>query len=121
MDNTVPKGGWKLGQDSFNVFVVWFQDGNVRTMYSLDWKHKFSRMRDEKIGWARYELLVTKYGANARNILISKNDSAVPRERTLLRYYQEGVQVEITDELRARIKNELSDKNEWWFERSHNY
>ena len=37
------KKGWKLGQDSFTKMIVWFKDGNVRTMYSIDWKHKLSK------------------------------------------------------------------------------
>lgn len=56
------KKGWKLGVDSETKLIVWFKDGNVRTMYSLDWKHKFSKVKDRNLGITRLRTLIKKYG-----------------------------------------------------------
>lgn len=61
---------WKLGQDSLSKMIVWFQDGNVRTMYSLDWRHKRSKTRDKAIGLERFNKLIKTYGASAINVEI---------------------------------------------------
>lgn len=65
MNNDKPKGGWKLIRDSFSKLIVWFKDGNVRTFYSIDWKHKQSKFRDRNIGYARLRKKVAEWGNKA--------------------------------------------------------
>ena len=50
---TAPKEGWKLKRDSLSKLLIYFKDGNVRTLWSLDWKHKYSKFIDRNIGLAR--------------------------------------------------------------------
>ena len=57
-----PKGGWKLKRDSFTKLITYFKDGNARTWYSLDWKHKFSKTRDRNMGMARHHNRLAKWG-----------------------------------------------------------
>ena len=64
------KKGWKLGQDSFTKMIVWFKDGNVRTMYSIDWKHKLSKTRSKETGLARFRKKIQQYGPLAGTIEI---------------------------------------------------
>lgn len=105
---TTPLGGWKLKRDSINVMVVWFTDGNKRTMYSLDWKHKFSPHKDETIGWLRFYNLKKRYGIRALGMLISKNDSDKPHLRTLLKLFSRGREIPITDNVKNRIAKEFT-------------
>jgi len=56
------KKGWKLGQDSATKLIVWFKDGNVRTMYSIDWKHRYSKTKDRQLGLARFRKKLKEYG-----------------------------------------------------------
>lgn len=62
------KKGWKLGQDSATKMIVWFKDGNVRTMYSIDWKHKFSKSKSKELGLQRFRKKIKEYGALAGTI-----------------------------------------------------
>ncbi len=64
------KKGWKLGQDSFTKMIVWFKDGNVRTMYSIDWKHKLSKTISKETGLARFRKKIKEYGSLAGTIEI---------------------------------------------------
>ena len=64
------KKGWKLGQDSFTKMIVWFKDGNVRTMYSIDWRHKLSRTRSKETGLERFRKKIKQYGPLAGTIEI---------------------------------------------------
>ena len=105
----MPVEGWKLKRDSFNVMVVWFVDGNKRTMYSLDWVHRYSAHRDERIGWIRFYKLKKRYGGKALGMLISKNDHETPQLRTLVKLFSKGVEIPITDGLKNRIDKELRD------------
>ena len=57
---------WKLGEDSMSKMIIWFQDGNIRTMYSLDWKHKHSKTRDKALGLERFRKLNKTYGTLAK-------------------------------------------------------
>lgn len=79
--------GWKLGQDSFTKMIVWFKDGNVRTMYSIDWRHKLSKTRDRATGLARFHKKIKEYGALAGTIEIYDKTTG---ER-IVRFY-EGVE-----------------------------
>lgn len=65
MKELPPKGGWKLKRDSATKLIVWFRDGNIRTMYSIDWRHSYS-VRDPEIGMARFMQLLGKYDTKAR-------------------------------------------------------
>ena len=65
MSEVLPKGGWKLQRDSLSKLIVSFYDGNKRTFYSLDWRHKYSRVRSREQGIVRLRALVKKYGRKA--------------------------------------------------------
>lgn len=67
---TAPKEGWKLKRDSLSKLLIYFKDGNVRTLWSLDWKHKYSKFIDRNIGLARLRKRVTEYGAKADAAII---------------------------------------------------
>lgn len=66
----VQKKGWKLGQDSATKMIVWFKDGNVRTMYSIDWRHKFSKTKDKSLGLERFRKKIKEYGPLAGTVEI---------------------------------------------------
>ncbi|WP_459213218.1 hypothetical protein [Aquimarina rhabdastrellae] len=59
------KALWKIPNDSFSKLIVWFKDGNVRTFYSLDWKHPKAKKRSKSLGINRLKRLVSSYGKNA--------------------------------------------------------
>lgn len=61
---------WKLKQDSFSKMIIWFADGNVRTLYSIDWKHKYSKNRDAKLGLDRFYTKIKQYGEKAQYCMI---------------------------------------------------
>lgn len=65
MNEKAPKGGWKLKRDSFSKLIVWFKDGNARTMYSIDWTNRYGK-RDKSIGMGRIEKLIATYGTNVK-------------------------------------------------------
>lgn len=65
----IPVKGWKLQQHSFSKMIVWFEDGNIRTRYSIDWKHKYSQ-RDRAIGLNRFKQKIAEYGTRACSIEI---------------------------------------------------
>ena len=85
-----PAGGWKHQLDSYSVLVVYFKDGNVTTRYSLDWQHRYSSRYDIELGLTRLNKLLSEYGDNVKNAMISLNDSSIPKNRTLLQCYGEG-------------------------------
>ena len=62
---TLPKGGWKLKRDSLSKLLIYFKDGNVRTLWSLDWKHKYSKNIDRDTGLTRLRKKVSDYGPKA--------------------------------------------------------
>lgn len=101
--------GWQLNNDSSSVLVVWFKDGNIRTFYSIDWRHRLSKSKDAELGLSRLRKLVAKYGNRAGNTFISKNDSPDPRLRTLLEHYYEGVPKEVTSQTREALKTLLPE------------
>ncbi|WP_010180402.1 hypothetical protein [Aquimarina agarilytica] len=76
--------GWKLGEDSSMKMIVWFKDGNVRTMYSIDWKHKFSKQKDQQLGMQRFKKLIKKYGVLAGTIAIYDKQSG----EVLAKFYE---------------------------------
>lgn len=59
------KKGWQLRKDSATKMVVWFKDGNVRLMYSIDWKHKLSKTKDKQLGLDRFRRKIKAYGPKA--------------------------------------------------------
>jgi hypothetical protein len=65
MKDLPPKGGWKLKRDSLTKLILWFHDGNIRTLYSLDWRHSYSA-RDREIGLERFQKRIELYGKNVR-------------------------------------------------------
>lgn len=67
---TAPQGGWKLKRDSLSKLLIYFKDGNVRTLWSLDWKHKYSKFLDRNLGLARLRKKVTEYGTKANTAII---------------------------------------------------
>ena len=85
-----PPKGWKLGRDSFSKMIIWFADGNVRTMFSIDWRHRFSQNRDREIGLRRYRKMIKEYGSRAAYIEIYDKESG-----KLLYRYREGSTVDL--------------------------
>ncbi|EDP96498.1 hypothetical protein U8527_10310 [Kordia algicida OT-1] len=57
--------GWKLKHDSETKLIVWFADGNIRTLYSIDWNYKFSKTKKREIGLARFYKKIEDYGEKA--------------------------------------------------------
>ena len=92
----LPKGGWKLIRDSSSKMIVWFKDGNVRTLHSIDWRSRYSKVRDKETGLARLRKKVADYGANAENVEIYDRST-----RQLIEKYHRGVIQE------TKQKNEL--------------
>ena len=88
------KKGWKLKQDSFSKMIVWFKDGNVRTMYSLDWRHKYSKTIDKQTGLSRFHKKIKEYGALAGTIEIYDKATG-----TLIDKYYEGIQISIDSKI----------------------
>ena len=78
--------GWKLKTDSSTKMIVWFKDGNVRTFYSLDWKHRLSKQKDREMGLARFRKKIQQYGSLADGIEIYEKDTGICIEK-----YYEGV------------------------------
>ena len=93
MEDSPPKGGWKLGRDSYSKMIVWFKDGNIRTMFSIDWRHRYSKRRDKQIGLDRYKKKIAEYGALAGTIEVYDKASG-----KLIHKYYEGVEVSTDDE-----------------------
>lgn len=69
--------GWKLKVDSETKMIVWFADGNIRTMYSIDWNYKFSKTKKREIGLARFYKKIEDYGEKATTIEIYDNHSGI--------------------------------------------
>lgn len=65
---------WKLGQDSFHKLIVWFADGNIRTWYSIDWRHKHSKNKDPQLGLNRFRKKINEWGNRAKTVEIYKNE-----------------------------------------------
>ncbi|MBT3302016.1 MAG: hypothetical protein HOD63_04705 [Bacteroidetes bacterium] len=59
------KEGWKLKRDSLSKLLIYFKDGNVRTLWSLDWNHRYSKVIDRNIGIARFHKKIMEYGSKA--------------------------------------------------------
>ena len=93
MSEQVPQGGWKLGRDSFSKMICWFKDGNIRTMFSIDWRHRYSKIRDREIGLERFKKKITEYGTKANTIEIY--DKAT---RKKIGKYYEGDELSLGDE-----------------------
>lgn len=74
---TTQSKGWKLGQDFETKMIVWFKDGNIRTMYSIDWRHKLSKTKDRATGMARFQKKIKEYGAKAGTIEIYDKTTGV--------------------------------------------
>lgn len=91
--NEKPKGGWKLIRDSFSKLIVWFKDGNVRTFYSIDWKHKHAKYRDRNIGLARLRKKVSEWGNKADTAELYDTSTG---ER-IAKFY-EGTEIELDDD-----------------------
>ncbi len=70
-----PQSGWKIGRNSFSKMICWFRDGNIRTMFSIDWKHKFSKSRDRNIGLNRFDKKIKEYGTKAQTIEVYDKES----------------------------------------------
>lgn len=87
MNESIPKGGWKLGRDSFSKMICWFKDGNRRTMFSLDWHHRYSKRRDRLIGLERFQKKANQYGKLASTIEIYDKETG-----EMITKYRDGVE-----------------------------
>jgi hypothetical protein len=85
--------GWKLGQDSFTKMIVWFKDGNVRTMYSIDWKHKLSKTISKETGLARFRKKIKEYGPLAGTVEIYDKTTGL----RIAKFY-EGIEKSLEDQ-----------------------
>lgn len=83
-----PKGGWKMIRDSAHVMVVHFKDGNARTMYSWDWKHRYAPY-DVEEGLNYYEKKLAEYG-NKADVAEVKVHLGNKKKGPLVRQYFEG-------------------------------
>ncbi len=84
---------WKLGQDSYHKLVVWFADGNVRTLYSIDWRSKYSPQRDMELGLSRLRRRVSEWGAKALVVEIYENGHGTSGR--VIERYELGTKTEI--------------------------
>lgn len=66
----VPPGGWKLIKHSLSKMIVWFADHNIRTMYSIDWRSRYSKFRNRETGLKRLRKKVEIYGEQATSVEI---------------------------------------------------
>ncbi len=64
------KKQWKLGRDSFSKLLLYFKDGNARTFYSLDWRHRYSKERNKELGLQRLRKIIEKHKAKIKTALI---------------------------------------------------
>lgn len=69
--------GWKLKRDSETKMIVWFKDGNVRTFYSIDWKHRYSQEKSKEQGLSRFYKKIKEYGILAGTIEIYETSTGV--------------------------------------------
>lgn len=77
---------WEVGTHSLTKCCMWYDDENIRTYFSLDWKHTLSKTRDMDLGLRRLRNLIAKHGSRARAAIIY--DMADGRE---LEHYVRGV------------------------------
>jgi len=62
---------WVLGKDSFSKMTVYFKNQHKGLFWnSIDWKHKYSKVRDKQIGLARFEKKIQEWGDKAETVLI---------------------------------------------------
>ncbi len=80
---------WKLGQDSFHKLIVWFADGNIRTWYSIDWRHKYTQNRDAQVGLNRFYKKINEWGDKAKTVEIYKNELGKGGEK--IEVYHNGI------------------------------
>lgn len=52
--------GWKPRRDSFSRLWIGYPDGKTLTFHSYDWPGSTSKVRDQALGIARFERLLTK-------------------------------------------------------------
>lgn len=77
---------WKLGQDSYHKLVVWFADGNIRTLYSIDWRSRYSPQRDMELGLNRLHRRISEWGTRALVVEIYENHYGTTTGRAIERY-----------------------------------
>ena len=91
----IPKGGWRLQTDSLSKLIVWFKDGNIRTLYSIDWRNRHG-LRDREIGLRRLRKKIFEYGIKAKISIIYDVQT-----RDLLERYVDGVETIIKRNLKG--------------------
>ena len=79
---------WKLKQDSFTKCISYFADGNTRTFYSFDWKHRYSKIRDRHLGLNGLRKLISDWGAKSNMAIIYDNTTGEELER-----YEQGLKL----------------------------
>jgi hypothetical protein len=83
----------KLKRDSFTKMITYFKDGNARTWYSLDWKHRYSKTRDRNIGMKRHYDQLAKWGSLCGVAVIFDTSTG----EKIAKFY-EGVELSTTEE-----------------------
>ena len=79
---------WKLGHDSFHKLIVWFVDGNTRTRYSIDWRHRLSKQKDPQIGLNRFYKRIREWGDRAETVEIYVNEYGTRNGKVIERYHK---------------------------------
>lgn len=85
---------FKLGKDSYHKLIVWFVDGNTRTRYSIDWRHRYSKTRDPQTGLNRFYKRIAVWGSRAQVVEIYVNNYGSNTGRKVERY-EGGMKVEL--------------------------
>lgn len=67
---------WKLKEHSLTFIDILFKDGNFRRFYSLDWPHRYSKIRDKELGLTRLRNLLNRYGSLVEWAVIMDNDGS---------------------------------------------
>lgn len=75
------KRKWKLKRDSLTKLLLYFKDGNVRTFYSLDWRHSLSAGKDRGLGLARLRKLCERYREKIRKAVFYDNQTGAELEK----------------------------------------
>ena len=92
--STSKRKAWRLKTDSLSKAVVHFKDGNTITFYSYDWKHRYSKRKDQQLGLNRLDKMVQSFGTSAGLTTIYD----MTTHEKLARYY-EGEPVDHKEDL----------------------
>ncbi|WP_299212566.1 hypothetical protein [uncultured Dokdonia sp.] len=61
---------WAVPMDSYSKMIIWLNNGNITTFYSLDWKSSHSHLKDRATRLQRFKNKIAQYIPKAREIKI---------------------------------------------------